>query len=457
MGVTRTLARYVVGSELKDIPEAVRKEATRSIVNWLGCAVGGCRHETIDRALEALGSFSGEREATLMGRGEKLDIFLAALLNGISSHVFDFDDTHLKTIIHPAGPIASALFALSEHVTISGADLLHAFILGVEVECRIGNAVYPEHYDVGWHITGTAGVFGAAAAVGKILKLDEQQMVWALGIAGTQSSGFREMFGTMCKGFHPGRAAQNGMIAAFLAQKNFTSSDQVIEAKRGFANVMSTARKYEEITENLGKSFEVALNTYKPFACGIVIHPSIDGGIQLKRELDLTGDEIEKIELRVAPLVLELTGKKTPQTGLEGKFSVYHSLAVAIIHGAAGENEYSDSCVRDPKVVALRDKVEAVIDDTMRDDEARVKLTLKDGRVLEKHVPHAIGSLERPMSDGDIEAKFNGLAQEILGEQKTAELLKLAWSVADLDDASEICRASRRHRTSRAAIDLNPL
>ena len=442
MEVTRTLARYVVNSRLEDIPEAVQKEATRSIVNWLGCAVGGCRHETIDRALAALEPFSGRREATLLGRGEKLDIFLGALINGISSHVFDFDDTHLKTIIHPAGPVASALFALSENRPISGADLLHAFILGVEVECRIGNAVYPEHYDVGWHITGTAGVFGAAAAAGKILALDEQRMVWALGIAGTQSSGFREMFGTMCKPFHPGRAAQNGMMAAFLAEKDFTSSNQVLEAKRGFANVMSTARNYDEITENLGKRFEVALNTYKPFACGIVIHPSIDGGVQLKKELSLTGNEVEKVELRVAPLVLELTGKKTPQTGLEGKFSVYHSLAVAIIKGAAGEHEYSDECVRDLKVIALRDKVEAVIDKSMRDDEAYVKVTLKDGRTVEKHVPHAIGSLERPLSDSDIEAKFKGLSEVILGEKKTAALLDLAWSVGSLKDASDICRAA---------------
>jgi len=442
MEITRTLARYVVSSNLNDIPEAVQSEAVRSIVNWLGCAVGGCRHETIDRALEGLGPFSGKPEATLMGRGEKLDIFLTALLNGISSHVFDFDDTHLKTIIHPAGPVASALFALSEHMPISGAEFLHAFILGVEVECRIGNAVYPEHYDVGWHITGTAGVFGAAAAVGKILALDEQKMVWALGIAGTQSSGFREMFGTMCKSFHPGRAAQNGLLAAFLAQKNFTSSDQVLEAKRGFSNVMSTQHNYDEITENLGQSFEIALNTYKPFACGIVIHPSIDGGIQLKNELNLTGGEIEKIQLKVAPLVLELTGKKTPQTGLEGKFSVYHSLAVAIIHGAASENEYSDSCVRNPEVIALRDKVEAVIDETMRDDEARVTVICKDGRIVEKHVPHAIGSLERPMSNDDIEEKFIGLVSKVLGQEKTVNLLKLAWSVSSLDDVSEICRAS---------------
>jgi 2-methylcitrate dehydratase PrpD len=267
-------------------------------------------------------------------------------------------------------------------------------------------------------------------------------MVWALGIAGTQSSGFREMFGTMCKSFHPGRAAQNGMLAAFLAEKNFTSSNQVLEAKRGFANVMSTARKYGEITDNLGKTFEVALNTYKPFACGIVIHPSIDGGIQLKKELNLTGDEVAKVELRVAPLVLELTGKKTPQTGLEGKFSVYHSVAVAIIHGAAGEKEYSDSCVRDPKVIALRDKVDATIDKSLRDDEAYVKVTLKDGKCVEKHVPYAIGSLKRPMSEADIAAKFTGLVEPILGAKKAAALLDLGWNVAASKDVSEICRAS---------------
>jgi 2-methylcitrate dehydratase PrpD len=199
----------------------------RSLLNWAGCAIGGSGHETVDRAYAAVKPFSGKEEARLFGRPEKIDPLNAALLNGISSHVFDFDDTHLKTIIHPAGPVASALMALAEVRPMTGEELLHAFILGVEVECRIGNAVYPEHYDIGWHITGTAGVFGAAAAAGKILGLNEQQMVWALGIAGTQSSGFREMFGTMCKSFHPGRAAQNGLMSALLAQQNFTSSDRV--------------------------------------------------------------------------------------------------------------------------------------------------------------------------------------------------------------------------------------
>jgi 2-methylcitrate dehydratase PrpD len=449
MEVTRTLARYVVNSKLADIPADVRREAVRSIVNWLGCAVGSCRHEAVDVALAALGPFSGARQASVLGREEKVDILLASLLNGISSHVFDFDDTHLKTIIHPAGPVASALFPLAEHMPVTGAELLHAFILGVETECRIGNAVCPEHYETGWHITGTAGVFGSAAACGKLLGLDEQQMTWALGIAGTQSSGFREMFGTHCKSFHPGTAAKNGLAAALLAQKNFTSSNQVIEAKRGFANVMSTKHNYAEITENLGKSFEVALNSYKPFACGIVIHPSIDGCVQLKKENKLTGAEVEKVHLTVPHLVLELTGKRTPQVGLEGKFSVFHSCAVALLFGAAGEKEYSDAMVRDPKVIAIRDRVECTIDDSLRDDECHVQITLKDGRVLKKHVEHAIGSRERPLSDDDLNSKFHVLVDDILGEEHTERLLKLCWSIEGLKDAAELCRQSLPAKAER--------
>jgi 2-methylcitrate dehydratase PrpD len=440
--VTRLLAQYLVQARPEDVPADVRREAVRSFLNWLGCAVGGSVHPTLDIALTALKPFAGAPQASVLGRADRLDIFHAALLNGISSHVFDFDDTHLKTIIHPAGPVASAILALAEHRPVSGRDFLHAFILGVETECRIGNAVYPAHYDIGWHITGTAGVFGAAAAAGKLLGLDEQKMVWALGIAGTQSSGFREMFGTHCKSFHPGSAAKNGLAAALLAQKNFTSSNQVLEAKRGFANVMSTARNYAEITENLGKTFEVTINSYKPFACGIVIHPAIDACVQLKKENGLTGAEVEKVELTVAPLVLELTGKRTPQVGLEGKFSVFHSCAVALLHGAAGEKEYSDEMVRDPKVIALRDKVDATIDKNLRDDEVHARVTLKDGRVLKKYVEHAIGSKEVPMTNEQLEAKFHVLTDDVLGRDHASRLLALAWEIEALKDASEICRAS---------------
>jgi 2-methylcitrate dehydratase PrpD len=442
MQPTRTLARFVVEHEPSRLPQAVRHEAARSILNWLGCALGASRHETVERALAALAPFSGPREATVLGRTERLDIMLAALVNGISSHTFDFDDTHLKTVIHPSGPVASALLALAERQPVSGAAFLHAFILGVEVECRIGNAVYPEHYDVGWHITGTAGVFGAAAAVGKLLGLSEQQMVWALGIAATQSSGLREMFGTMSKPFHPGNAARNGLLAALLAQRDFTSSDQAIEAKRGFANVLSTRFRPEEITQRLGESWEISLNTYKPFACGIVIHPIIDACIQLRAKHGFAIEDIEAVEAKVHPLVLELTGKKTPQAGLEGKFSVYHSAAAALIHGAAGEAEYSDECVRDPQVVALRERVTAEVDRSLHEDQTRVTIRLRGGRAVDTFVEHAIGSLDRPMSDGDLAAKFEALASVVLGKPQIDGLVALCWGIEKLGNAGELARAT---------------
>jgi 2-methylcitrate dehydratase PrpD len=442
MEVTRTLAKFIVQHKYADIPQKARHEAARSFLNWVGCAVGASRHETVERALAALNEFSGPREATVLGRGDRLDVMLAALMNGTTSHTFDFDDTHLKTVIHPSGPVASAILALAERAPVKGDAFLHAFILGVEAECRIGNAVYPSHYDVGWHITATAGVFGAAAAAGRLLGLTEQQMVWALGIAATQSSGLREMFGSMVKPMHPGNAARNGLLAALLASKNFTSAEQGIEGRRGFANVLATARNYEEITGKLGETWEITLNTYKPFACGIVEHPAIDGCIQLRNEHKLKPEDIESISLKVHPLVLELTGRKAPASGLEGKFSVYHSSAVAVIYGAAGEAQYSDEVVRDRKVIALRDRVTAAVEPGIHEDQVRIAIKLKNGRTLEKYVEHAVGSIDRPLSDGDLEAKFRGLADGILSKGEGDRLMQLCWDVAKLKDAGEVARAS---------------
>jgi 2-methylcitrate dehydratase PrpD len=250
------------------------------------------------------------------------------------------------------------------------------------------------------------------------------------------------MFGTMCKPFHPGNAARNGLLAALLAQRNFTSSTQGIEAKRGFAHVLSTAFKPDEISKGLGETWEIALNTYKPFASGIVIHPIIDACIQLRNEHGLKAGDIERIDAKVHPLVLELTGKKTPQVGLEGKFSVYHSAAVAIIHGAAGEAEYSDAAVRDPQVIALRDRFEASVDPAMHEDQTRVSVRLKGGKTIEKFVEHAIGSLDRPMSDADLEAKFRGLTKGILSAAGSDRLIALCWGIGDAKDAAEVARAS---------------
>ena len=442
MNPSLALARFVIEHQSSQLPQNVRHDAVRSFLNWMGCAVGASRHETTERALAALAPFSGPPEATVLGRTERLDIMHAALINGIASHTFDFDDTHLKTVIHPSGPVASAVLALAERLPVSGEAFLHAFILGVEVECRIGNAVYPEHYDVGWHITGTAGVFGAAAATGRLLGLTEQQMVWALGLAATQASGLREMFGTMSKPFHPGNAARNGLLAALLAQRDFTSSDQGIEAKRGFANVLSTRFKPEEITERLGETWEISLNTFKPFACGIVIHPIIDACIQLRNSPGFDVEAVQAVEAKVHPLVLELTGKKTPTAGLEGKFSVYHSAAVALLHGAAGEAEYSDTCVRDTRVIALRDRVSAQVEAGLHEDQARVSIRMRGGARIETFVEHAIGSLERPMSDADLEQKFRELAAGVLPDRQIEQLIRFCWDIGTLDNAADVALAS---------------
>ena len=438
--ITRTLAHYIVAAKYDDLPPKVRKEGVRTLFNWVGVAIGGSHHETVDIAVSALAPFSGPPQANLLGRRERFDVMNAAFLNGVSSHIFDYDDTHLKTIIHPAGPVASAILALAEMQPVNGKDFLNALVLGVETECRIGNAVYPNHYDVGWHITGTTGVFGAAAAVGKLMGLNEQQMIWALGLAASQPVGLRESFGSMNKSFNPGRAASNGLFAAILASKNFTSSGKMIEAKRGWANTLSTKQDYTQITDGLGQHYEAALNTYKPFACGIVMHPAIDAATQLRNENRLTPDQIARVELKVNPLVLELTGKKTPRDGLEGKFSIYHATAVALVEGAGGEKQFSDRAVRDPVIVDLRGKVVPIVDPAIKPEQVDMTIVLRDGRSLHKYIEHAIGSLEVPMSDQALEKKFADLADGIIPTQQARRVMDLCWGVEDLTSAGDIAK-----------------
>jgi 2-methylcitrate dehydratase PrpD len=439
--VTVTLARYIVNSHFADIPQRVRHEATRALLNALGCAIGSARHATVENALAAIRDFSGPPQAAVFGRSERLDILNAALINGISTHVLDYDDTHARAV-HPSAPLLPALLAFAEWRRISGADLIHAFVLGVETECRIALSVFPEHYDRGWHITGTAGIFGAAAAIGKLLGLSEQQMAWALGIAATQSSGLREMFGSMCKSLHPGRAAQGGLTAALLASKNFTSSERAIEAERGWAHVTSTRFDPAVITGELGTRFELMSNMYKPYACGLVVHATIDGCIQLRNEHHLQPQDIARIDLAVCPIVMELTAIKEPRTGLEGKFSIFHAAATAIVFGAAGEPQFGDAAVNDERVVALRRRVTVAPDAALKKIQARITVTLNDGRTLTKFVENALGTLARPMSDADLEEKFRSLTDNVLPKAQADRLIALCWSATNLSDAAELSRAT---------------
>jgi len=441
---TKTLATYLVSSRLEDIPEEVRHESRRALLNLVGCAVGGSREPAVETALKALQPYFGKPTARLLARPEQMDPFYAAVINGISSHVFEYDDTMPKNYIHPSPPVASALFAYASANRVHGKDFIHAFLLGFETEARIGNAVYPAHYDAGWHITATTGVFGAAAAVGKLLGLSTQQMIWALGLAATQASGLREMFGYMAKSFHAGHAARNGYLSAVLAQSDFTAGEHSLEGPRGFAPV--TAAKYDlsKVTSGLGRDFQIKDNAYKPYPCGLVVHPTIDGCIDLYRDYHVAPEDIRAVRVRVAPLVLDLCNKKDIKRGLEGKYSIYHSAAVGLTRGKAGLQEYTDDAVNDPKVRSVRERVTATADNSITEDQSHIEVETVDGRKLVRFVEQSLGNVHRPLSDSQLEDKLRDQSIPLLGEAQVEKLIALCWKIDQLEDVSEVIQATVR-------------
>lgn len=441
--VTRTLARYVCAAKISDHPSSVLHEVKRTFLNWLGCAIGGASHEAVEIAISALAPFSGPAQASVLGRSERLDVIHAALINGISSHVFDFDDLHLRTMIHPASPVCAAGLAIAEFLPASGGDLLNALLLGLETECRIGAAVYPAHYTAGWHITSTCGVFGAAVAAGSLLGLNEDQMVYALGLAASQPVGLKIMFGTMVKSFQPGRAAQNGVTAAILASKGYVAAERALEAKGGWGEAVTPARNWNEVVDNLGQRYEASFNTYKPYSCGMLTHPAIEGCLHLRNQFNLDPGAIESVELRVHPQVFELTGNKTPNTGLAAKFSIYHCVCVALIYGGASEKQFSDEVVRDLQITRLRGKVTATVDSALMKYQAGVTIRLKNGAVHETFVEAVSGSNVRPMTDCQLENKLLELTFGILPETQARKAIELCWNIVKLPSVAAIsCAAS---------------
>lgn len=440
--ITQILAKFISSHPSKGWDASVDHEAHRTFMNWVGCAIGAAQHESVQATLAAMQEFQTAEQASILGRSEKVDMASAALINGISSHTFDFDDTHLKTIIHPAGPIASAILALGEKIGSSGRDLIDALVIGIDVSCRIGNAMYPNHYDRGWHITGSTGTVGAAAACARLLKLSEHQTTMALGIAASQPIGFREQFGTMTKPFHPGGAAKAGLTSALMAKHGFTASLKALEAPRGMIQTVSTKYDWSEISHELGERFEISLNTYKPFACGIVIHPSIDACVQLRNQ-GVTADNLERLELKAHSLVLELTGKKTPKDGLEGKFSVYHGCACGIVYGQATEDQYHDEVVQSPEMVALRAKVVATVDNSIDEASADVTAILKDGKKIHVFVEHAIGSVKNPMTDQHLNQKFSNLSIPVIGESQTNSLIAKCWDLKNLQHIPDLLQFAK--------------
>jgi 2-methylcitrate dehydratase PrpD len=428
MQVTERLARFLVEHRPEDLPERVRHEAKRSLVNFFATALGGCRNEAVEILLAALADCFGPPHAIVIGRGERTDALTAAFLNAVSSNVLDFDDTHLRTVIHPTAPVAPGLFALAERRPVTGAALLHAFILGVEVECRIGNALSPGHYRRGWHITATCGVLGAAAAAGKLLGLDAQRMGWALGTAATQSSGLVENLGTMSKSVGVGNAARNGLAAALFAERGMSGPDRPLEGPRGLAAVMGDGADLAGATQGLGDTWELMQNAYKPYPCGVVLHPVIDACLELRPKVG-EPQRIERISVKGHPLLRERADRPAVTAGREAQVSLQHSAAVAFLFGAAGVKEYSDACVNDPAVLALRRKVEAEDDATIPADAAIVAVRTATGEMLTAHVAHARGSLARPLSDRELEAKLRDLAAYGAPGVDAGGLIEAIWAI----------------------------
>lgn len=434
------LASYVLDGRIEDIPDDVRHEARRAMLNYIGCAIGGSADRAVDLAICALSPYSGERTASVLGRAERFDPLHASLINGISSHVYDYDDTTPKNYMHPTSPVASALAAYASVHPVNGRDFMQAYILGFEAEMRIGNAVYPAHYDAGWHITGTAGVFGAATAIGKLLGLSLQEMIWAMGLAATQAAGLREMFGSMAKAFHPGRSAQNGYTAALLAQAGFTAGECGIEGPRGFAAVQAAEYDLSKITAGLGTDYQLRANTYKPFPCGIVNHPTIDGCIQLHQDHHIAPEAIAAVRLRVAPLVMDLCNQTNITRGLQGKFSVYHGTAIGLVRGKAGIAEYSDEAVNDPQIKRVRERTTAVGDPSITEDQAHIEVELVTGEKLTRFVEQSLGNVHRPMSDSQLEDKFRDQAVLAIPSERVDELIGMCWCVDELGDVDELIR-----------------
>jgi len=417
-------------SRRTEIPAPVRHEGKRTLLNFLGCALGGSRDPAIERALAVLRPLSGPPQASLLGRAERLDMLSAAFLNAAASNAHDFDDTHLATVIHPAAPVAPVVLALSEKKKISGAELLSALIVGIELECRVGNALTPWHYSRGWHITSTCGAIGAAAAASRLLGLDAQQAQWAIGLAANQAAGLVESLGSMGKSLSVGSAARSGLFAALLAQQGFTAAPRTLEA---FLRIFGDAPRPEAITEGLGERWESARNICKPYPCGVVLHPVIDLLLGLRKQIDAAA--VERVVVTGNPLLRQRTDRRNPRSGREAQVSLQHAVGVCLVYGAAGLAEFSDARSAEPSVRAFGDKVE-IIDDAARPIEAvEVAIRMRDGRALTDRTTEA-----RTMSDAELEAKVRSLAAFGAPRCDAPRLIAAAWAVESLADAAELVR-----------------
>lgn len=449
----------------QDLPAAVVHETRRALLNVVGTAVGASQTAAVD-AVVSTGAREGGRAASVPpGRTEHLDSYWAATATGLAAHLDDFDDTHLETVIHPAAPVLGALWgAAAAEPSVPGARLLQAAAVGMEAELRVGMAMTPWHYDQGWHITGTCGVLGAAVAAAVLRGLDAGATLRALGAAASMSLGHRESFGTMVKPLHAGQAAANGLLASDLAEARILTAPLVLEAPGGYLAALSGQWNASWLAPaDVGRRWLLLDNSYKPFPCGVVAHPAIEAAVGLSAVLG-TGRaaEVSEIEVLCHPLVPELMGKPEPGSGLEGRFSAVHAVAVALLDGAATLQQFTDARVTDPGVAALRRRIVLRPDPSCGRQAATVRARLASGRVEEVAVETVASSRERPLTDSQLAQKFTDLVEPVLpGVAERA--LEALWALGDGSALPDVARlvtgvpaSSDRRPRARTADNAAP-
>jgi 2-methylcitrate dehydratase PrpD len=435
-GVTQELARFVVETGWSDIAQPVRDAAKRALMNFFAVALAGCRAGPVETALASLAAFSARGPATVIGRSERMDALSAAFLNAAGANVFDFDDTHVATAIHPTAPVAPALLALAELRPVTGAELLTAFVLGVEVECRIGGVIFPGHYAKGWHITATCGVFGAAAGAGKLARLDGARMVFALGHAATQSSGLCECLGWAAKSIGVGNAARNGLWSALLAEQGFDGPPEPIAGVQGFLSAMAEPPSWSALSAGLGETWAIADNSIKPYPCGFVIHPFLDCVLDWRRAHPAAA--VERVVPRGNPLMADRTDRPDISTGREAQVSAQHAVAAALLFAQAGLDQFTDDCARDPAVTDLRRRVAIVRDPALAVTAAAVELTTADGATHRLAASAPRGSAANPLSDRELEDKLRVAAAGWRGGRDVAPLIEAIWTLERSADAARL-------------------
>jgi 2-methylcitrate dehydratase PrpD len=430
---TRQLAEWVVKTRVEDLPADLLAHVRRSVLDCLGVAIGAVEHPASQTVLEVVDQLGGNEQATIWGTARRTSVAHAALANGYMAHVLDFDDSYVPevTVLHGNAPVVPAALAIGEWRNASGADFALAFALGFEVAARValaaGSAMFGRY-----HVTALVGGFGATVAAGKLLGLNAQQLTYALGTANAQAGFTGQYHGTMVKPFHAGRGAMSGIYASLLAQQEFTSAPDALAGPGGFHDAYPSDHNMEAMLGELGTRWELRQAAFKPYACGVVQHALLDGVMLLRDEHGLRPEDVAVVEARVNPHVLRATGKTDPQTDLESKFSAYHSAAVALIDGGAGPDQYTTERVQDEAVRALRSAVRLTVDEGLHPDEAHVRILLRDGQALERHVPHASGTAANPMTDAQLRRKFRLLVDPVLGEDRATAIVQTVGQIEHL-------------------------